>query len=96
MKNFYYAAWEERDGKNLAFVISASESDNLLSVFARSKALKAVNACATKKAAERIAEIWNQDFEKNGTSWLATYTESIDKIIKEQNASKTIPNGLQG
>lgn len=79
MKNFYYAAAGEQDGKNLAFVISASESDNLLSVFKRTEA-KMVNACRTKKEAEELAEKWNKDFEKNGTSWLSSYMESIEKM----------------
>ena len=68
MKYFYYAATREQNGKNYAFVIKSGAGDNLLSVFARYSNLKFVNACPTKKAAEKLADFWNECYEKNGTS----------------------------
>ena len=68
MKNFYYAATREQNGKNYAFVIKASAGDNLLSVFARYGENLAVNACPTKKEAEELADFWNECYKKNGTS----------------------------
>lgn len=67
MKYFYYAATREQNGKNYAFVIKASNGDNLVSLFARTGA-KTANACATKKEAEKLADFWNECYKKNGTS----------------------------
>ena len=67
MKYFYYAATREQNGKNYAFVIKASNGDNLISLFARQEA-KQVHACATKKDAEKLADFWNECYKKNGTN----------------------------
>lgn len=81
MKRFYYAINEDlsedpaftkyapQDGKKLLFasVVSAGETDNLLSVFQRNKNIVSVNACQTKKAAEELAAFWNECYKQNGT-----------------------------
>lgn len=53
--------------KFYAFVVSASEQDNLLSVFARYGGIVAANPCQTKKRAAEIVNFWNECYKKNGT-----------------------------
>ena len=67
-KYFYYAATREQNGKNYAFVIKASNGDNLVSLFSRYGENLAVNACATKKDADKLANFWNECYKKNGTN----------------------------
>lgn len=67
MKNFYYAVSEHENGKNYAYVIKATASDNLLGLFERHKNLKTANACETKKQAENLANFWNECYKINRT-----------------------------
>lgn len=67
MKNYYFAVTVTEDGKNCAYVIKASESENLLCVFQRVKNATAINLFPTKKKAAEIADYWNECFKNNGT-----------------------------
>jgi hypothetical protein len=67
-KTFYYAVSEKNEqGKNYAFTITATENDNLLSIFARYRNLAYINACKTKKQATELADFWNDCYIANGT-----------------------------
>lgn len=80
MKNFYFVVMVDYTGmKDVfgncdpektrlgAFVWSASESDNLVSVLEHIGGLKTANLCPTKKRAKEIADAWNESFKRNGT-----------------------------
>lgn len=67
MKNFYYAVGSEENGKNFAFVLSISKSNNLKSVFESYKNIKYINACESKKEAQRIVDVWVESYKKNNT-----------------------------
>lgn len=66
-KNHYLAAQTSENGKNYAFVIKLSESDNVLSILARYKNLASANMCSTKKEASEIVKFWNGCFIANHT-----------------------------
>lgn len=66
MKYFYFAVTVEKNGKYCAYVIKATESDNLLSKF-EIKGIKSANIYPTKKRAEEVATYWNKCFKENGT-----------------------------
>lgn len=66
MKNYYYAATIEQNGKYNSFVLEVGESDNLISVLKTFPSAKFMNACSSRKEATRIVEAWNRDYKKNG------------------------------
>lgn len=66
MKNFYYVVNTKQNGKNYAYVIKATESDNLLAKFSRDN-ITTANACETRKRAESLAHFWNECYKQNGT-----------------------------
>lgn len=66
MKYFYFAVTVEENGKYYAFVIRASECDNLLSKL-DIKGIIHANIYQTKKKAEEVVDRWNADYKTNGT-----------------------------
>lgn len=80
MKNYYYAincdytgnpdicSGKVMNGQRLfADVLKVSEHENLLSVLSGIGGLVSVNPCETKKAAQELADFWNDCYKKNGT-----------------------------
>ena len=65
-KSSYIAVQVTESGKNYAYAIKVSESDNLLSKLAI-KGTAAANLCSTKKEAEKVVSTWNECFENNGS-----------------------------
>ena len=66
MKKFYIVVQITENNKNYAYVITVSESDNLLSKL-KILNIKSANIFATKKRAYEVAERWNACFKANGT-----------------------------
>lgn len=66
-KNFYYAISIEENGKFLAFAETLNNWNNLLVLFERYKNAKNITACSTRKDAEQLAILWNEDYIKNDT-----------------------------
>jgi hypothetical protein len=66
MKKHYFVINQSEKGKNIAVVIRATESENLLSVL-NIKNIITANICETKKAAEELAAFWNECYKENGT-----------------------------
>ena len=66
MKKHYFVINQSEKGKNIAVVIKATESENLLSVL-NIKNIITANICETKKAAEELAAFWNECYKANGT-----------------------------
>lgn len=58
----YIAVQVTEDGKNYAYAVKVSESDNLLSKLAI-KGIAAANLCSTKKEAEEVVTAWNETFK---------------------------------
>ena len=54
------------NGKNYAYVLKVSESDNLLSKLTI-KGITAANLCSTKKEAGELVACWNESFKINGS-----------------------------
>jgi len=65
-KSSYIAVQVAENGKNYAYVLKVSESDNLLSKLAI-KGITAANLCSTKKEAFQVAAAWNKSFKNNGS-----------------------------
>lgn len=63
--NRYYLVQEEKDGKFVAYAATIPESDNLLRLSQRYPDAFAINACITKKQAEKLAGELNAEFKKN-------------------------------
>ena len=74
MKNFYIAYSAQLDGKNWAGVTVVSSNINIMNLSQCLHGVQTANLCATKKAAEELADYWNECFKRNGTS---IYTEGI-------------------
>lgn len=66
-KNTYYVIQIEKNGLCYAFCEKVPNCYNLKCIFERYPDMMSINACDSKKEAERIAEIWNDGFMKNGT-----------------------------
>ncbi len=66
-KYHYLAAQTRENGKNYAFVIKFSESDNILSKLAQYKNIVFANMCSTKKEAAKIVTEWNDLCKANNT-----------------------------
>lgn len=64
--NRYYLVQEVKDGKFVAYVATISESDNLLRLSQKYPDAFAVNACITKKQAEKLSGELNAEFKRNG------------------------------
>lgn len=62
----YIAVQVTENGKNYAYAVKVSESDNLLSKLAI-KGIAAANLCSTKKEAEEVVTAWNEAFKNNGS-----------------------------
>jgi hypothetical protein len=67
MKNFYYAVSESENGKNYAYVLSISKCNNLKSVIESYKNIKYINACESKKEAQKIVDAWIESYKQNKT-----------------------------
>lgn len=63
--NRYYLVQEEKDRKFVAYVATIPESDNLLRLSQKYPDAFAVNACITKKQAEKLAGELNAEFKRN-------------------------------
>lgn len=66
MKKHYFVINQSEKGKNIALVIKATETENLLNTF-NIKNIITANICETKKAAEELASFWNECYKANGT-----------------------------
>lgn len=55
------------NGKNYAYAVSVSGSDNLVSVLSRIKGLVFANICESKKAASWVVTHWNTCYKVNGS-----------------------------
>ena len=65
-KSSYITVQVTESGKNYAYAVKVSESDNLLSKLAI-KGIAAANLCNTKKEAEEVVTAWNESFKNNGS-----------------------------
>ena len=65
-KSSYIAVQVAENGKNYAYAVKVSESDNLLSKFAI-KGITAANLCGSRKEAEEVVTTWNEAFKNNGS-----------------------------
>lgn len=63
----YLAVSITENGKNYAYMVSVSGSDNLVSVLSRIKNLVSANICESKKSAEWVVSHWNACYKVNGT-----------------------------
>ena len=66
-KYHYLVAQTSENGKNYAFVIKLSESDNILSKLAQYKNIVFANMCGTRKEAAKIVTEWNDLYKANNT-----------------------------
>lgn len=66
MRYFYIAVQIEESGKNYAYTVKVSESDNLLCKLVI-KGITAANIAPTKKQAAAIVEAWNAACKANNT-----------------------------
>lgn len=62
----YITVQVTENGKNYAYAVKVSESDNLLSKLAI-KGITAANLCSTKKEAEEVVTAWDESFKNNGS-----------------------------
>lgn len=62
----YIAVQMTENGKNYAYAVKVSESDNLLSKLAI-KGITAANLCGSRKEAEEVVTTWNEAFKNNGS-----------------------------
>lgn len=67
MKNVYFAAAIEQNGRCAAMTIRAGVDENLMCTFSSIRGLEAVNVCESKKQAEQIVKLWNDCYRANGT-----------------------------
>ena len=74
MKNFYITFSAQLDGKYWAGTMTVSSNDNIMNISQRIAGMQTANLCTTRKAAEELADYWNECFKRNGTS---IYTEGI-------------------
>lgn len=65
-KSSYIAVQVTENGKNYAYAVKVSESDNLLSKLAI-KGIAAANLCSTKKEAGELVACWNESFKNNNS-----------------------------
>lgn len=65
-KSSYIAVQVTENGKNYAYAVKVSESDNLLSKLAI-KGITAANLCGSRKEAEEVVATWNECFKENGS-----------------------------
>lgn len=80
MKNFYFAITISTGDGFAAYVISANESDNLISRFSINNIVSA-NICETRKAAQALTAHWNECYRKNGTY---LYDNLYERMREEQ------------
>ena len=73
-KHFYITFFAQLNGKYWAGTMTVSSDDNIMNISQRIAGMQAANLCATKKAAEELADYWNECFKRNGTS---IYTDGI-------------------
>lgn len=73
-KHFYITFFAQLNGKYWAGTMTVSSDDNIMNISQKIAGMQAANLCATKKAAEELADNWNECFKRNGTS---IYTEGI-------------------
>ena len=66
MKSFYIAIQIKDNNKFYAYVIKVNTTDNLLSKLEINNIITA-NICDTKKKAEELVNLWNENFKNNGT-----------------------------
>lgn len=66
VKNFYFAVSVSENGKNYAYIIKATENDNILSKL-NVKNIVVANICETKKRAAEVVSFWNISYKINGT-----------------------------
>lgn len=65
-KSSYIAVQVTENGKNYAYAVKVSESDNLLSKF-EIKGITVANLCGSRKEAEKVVATWNESFKVNGS-----------------------------
>ena len=65
-KGSYIAVQVTENGKNYAYAVKVSESDNLLSRL-EIKGITAANLCRSRKEAEEVIATWNESFKVNGS-----------------------------
>ena len=73
-KHFYITFFAQLNGKYWAGTMTVSSDDNIMNISQKIAGMQAANLCATRKAAEELADYWNECFKRNGTS---IYTEGI-------------------
>lgn len=57
-----------------SFVFSVGENDNLASRLDNIGGLQAAQLCQTKKAAQELADFWNDCYKRNGTYFFEEVT----------------------
>lgn len=65
-KSSYIAVQVTENGKNYAYAVKVSESDNLLSKLAI-KDITVANLCGSRNEAEKTVTFWNEAFKNNGS-----------------------------
>lgn len=65
-KSSYIAVQVTENGKNYAYAVKVSESDNLLSKL-EIKGITTANLCGSRKEAEKIVTFWNEISKNNGS-----------------------------
>lgn len=55
------------NGKNYAYAVPVSGSDNLCAVMGGISGITAANICCTKKAASELVTFWNYCYKANGS-----------------------------
>lgn len=65
-KSSYIAVQVTENGKNYAYAVKVSESDNLLSKLAI-KGITAANLCGSRNEAKEVVTSWNEAFKNNGS-----------------------------
>lgn len=66
-KRFYLAARKEINKFDYAIVVTIRQGDNVPAVLAK-LGVKTAELCPSKRAAEQLAEEWNELYRNNGTS----------------------------
>lgn len=64
MKNFYIAVQIKEDDKYYAYIVKASNNDNILSKL-EIKNIITANICQSKKEAESWVKCWNDSYKAN-------------------------------
>lgn len=64
-------------GKNYAYAVPVSGSDNLCAILARVPGLTAANICATKKDAFELVTFWNDCYKANGSYMFSGEWEAL-------------------